>query len=207
MTTSINRTLRALSPPRRATRLAACLAVAATLFAGCDVHTPTGPGSLYSITVTPNATLAINATQQFIAVGKDFEGTVVSISPTWSIVAGGGAINPTGNFTAGTTPGSFLATVKATQGGVSGTANVTVMIGALATITVTPNPDTLAQNGTQQFTAVGRDGGGNVVAITPTWSVAASGGAINVNGLFTAGNVAGTFTNTIDASSGGIYLL
>ena len=31
----------------------------------------------------------------------------------------------------------------------------------LASVTVTPNPDTLAINGTQQFTAVGRDASGN----------------------------------------------
>ena len=35
---------------------------------------------------------------------------------------------------------------------------------------------------TQQFTAVGKDAYGNVVAFTPTWSVEASGGTIGVGG-------------------------
>ena len=62
-------------------RLAAVIVLAGALTAGCDVHTPTGPGALASITVTPNPTLAIDATQLFTAVGRDAEGTVVAISP------------------------------------------------------------------------------------------------------------------------------
>jgi len=199
-----NRTLRALSPPGLTARLVVAVAVAGMLSAACDVHSPTGPGTLVSIAVTPNPTLAINATQQFVAVGLDAEGAVVSISPTWSIVAGGGAINNTGMFTAGTVPGAFTATVMAASGAISGTASVTVTNGSLATITVTPNPDTLASNDTQQFTAVGRDAGGNVLAISPSWSVVANGGSINSTGLFFAGPTAGTFTNTVAANSGGI---
>jgi hypothetical protein len=74
----------------------------------------------------------------------------------------------------------------------------------LATITVTPANPTVAAGGTQQFTAVGKDASGNVVAISPTWSVASGGGTIDNNGLFTAGSTAGTFTNTITAKSGSI---
>jgi subtilisin family serine protease len=74
----------------------------------------------------------------------------------------------------------------------------------VATITVTPNPATLASGATQQFTATGRDASGNVVPITPVWSVVAGGGTIDGNGLFTAGTVAGTYTNTVTASSGGV---
>ena len=199
-----NRILRALSPPGLSQRLAITATLAGAFLAGCDVHTPTAPGSLASIVVTPDVTLAVNATQQFVAVGKDAEGRVITISPTWSIEQGGGAINTTGLFTAGTRPGTYTSTVRATSGAISGTASVTVTIGSLATITVTPNPDTLAASGTQQFTAVGKDAGNNVLAISPVWSVVASGGSINGTGLFTAGAAAGTFTNTVQATSGGI---
>jgi hypothetical protein len=57
---------------------------------------------------------------------------------------------------------------------------------------------------TTQFTAVGTDAGGNVVAISPSWAVVNGGGAINGTGLFTAGAVDGTFTNTVRAGSGGV---
>jgi len=78
--------------------------------------------------------------------------------------------------------------------------------GALASITVTPNPTTLAVLTTSQFTAVGRDGSNNVVAITPVWSVQSGGGAIGAgSGLFTAGNVTGTYTNTVRATSGTLF--
>jgi len=200
-----NRTLRALSPPGRILRLAVAVAFAGVLSAGCDIHSPTAPGTLATITVTPNVTLAINATQQFVAVGRDAEGSVVAISPAWTIVAGGGAIDNVGLFTAGTSPGVFTATVQAASNGMSGTATVTVIVGILATITVTPDPDTLAADDTQLFAAVGRDAGNNVVPITPSWSVVAGGGSINSgSGLFTAGAVAGDFPNTVQASSGGV---
>jgi hypothetical protein len=38
------------------------------------------------------------------------------------------------------------------------------------------------------------------VQFTPTWSVVAGGGTINQNGTFTAGGIAGDYTNTIQAS-------
>jgi len=166
------------------------------------------PGPLATITVTPNpATMAINATQQFTAVGRDAFNNVVAITPVWSVTAGGGTINATtGLFTAGTVTGTFANTVRATSGTIFGRATVIVTVGPLATITVTPNPATMATGAQQQFTAVGRDAGGNVVPITPVWSVVNGGGTINAStGLFTAGGTAGTFTNTVRATSGTIF--
>jgi len=166
------------------------------------------PGPLNTITVTPNpSTLASGATQQFTAVGRDANNNVVAITPVWTVVAGGGAINSsTGLFTAGPTQGTYTNTVVATSGGKSGSATVIVTPAPLASITVTPNPATVQTNGTQQFVAVGRDAGGNVVAITPVWSIgAAGGGTIDPStGLFTAGGTTGTFNNTVIATSGAL---
>jgi len=81
-----------------------------------------------------------------------------------------------------------------------------VTAGALFSITVTPNPDSLPPNAQQQFTAVGKDAGGNVVPITPAWSVTAGGGTIVAgSGLFTAGAATGTFPNTVRATQGSIF--
>jgi len=163
-------------------------------------------GALSRITIAPTpAGLAINGTQQFAAVGRDAGNNLVAITPTWSVVAGGGAISSTGLFTAGATAGTFTNTVRATSGTISATATVSIVAGGLATITLSPTAATLSFSGTRQFTAVGRDAGNNVVAITPTWSVVASGGTISSGGLFTAGSVAGTFTNTVRATSGSIF--
>ena len=196
------RSLRTLRPRTMAAGLA--VAAAGVLLTACD--SPTEARPLATITVTPNpASLVINSTQQFVAVGKDADGNVVTITPTWSVVAGGGTISSTGMFTAGSTAGTFTNSVKATSGTISGTATVPILAGALATITVTPGPALIGINATQQFTAVGKDIGNNVVPITPVWSVVASGGTISATGLLTAGAVAGTFTNTVKATSGALF--
>jgi hypothetical protein len=162
-------------------------------------------GPLASIVVTPNpASVGIGATQQFTATGKDAAGNPVPITPTWSVVAGGGSIDSNGLFTAGTVAGTYTNTVTASNGGVTGTATVTVTAGPLASIVVTPNPTTLVIRGTRQFTAAGSDAFGNPVPIAPAWAVVAGGGTINSTGLFTAGITAGTFSNTVQASSGSI---
>ncbi|HEX8431076.1 MAG TPA: ice-binding family protein, partial [Longimicrobium sp.] len=165
-------------------------------------------GALATITVTPDpATLAVGAQQQFTAVGRDANGNVVPITPVWTAAAAAGSINSgTGLFTAGNTTGTFAQGVRATSGTITATATVIVTAGPLATVTVTPNPVTLAAGAQQQFTAVGRDAGGNVVPITPVWSTTNPPGTINSGtGLFTAGNTAGTFTNSVRATSGSIF--
>ena len=158
----IHRSGRSLTLRARMTRnvvVAAC----ALLAVACDVHKVSQPGTLMTLVVSPNTqTLAINATQQFTAIGKDFAGVVIPVTPIWSVVAGGGAISSNGVFTAGTTPGTFASTIKATSGSLSSTASITVTVGSLAAITITPSPDTTVVNGTKQFVAVGRDAAGNV---------------------------------------------
>ena len=203
--TTKNRIVRALTPMGFGARVLAALAFVGVLAAaGCDVHGIAGPGSLVRITVTPNATLPVSSTQQMVAVGYDADGRIVPIAPTWSIAASGGTVGSTGLFTAGTVPGLYPNTVVASVGPIAGSASITVIPGALASITVVPNPVTLPVTTTQQFVAVGRDAAGNVVQFTPAWSVVAGGGLINGTGFFTAGGVPGTYTNTVQATSGGI---
>jgi len=101
---------------------------------GSEVAAPAGP--LASIVVTPVVQLAIPATRQFIAVGRDVDGTALSISPTWSVEAGGGSIDQTGLFTAGPTPGAFTSTVKAASGTIWGTASVKVINGAVVSVSI-----------------------------------------------------------------------
>jgi hypothetical protein len=205
MTTFMKSRLRQAVAPRGRFARAIVAAVSVGLFStACDVHGLSGPGTLATLEITPNPqTLAINATQQFTVVGKDFAGVVVPVSPAWTATAGG-AINASGMFTAGTVPGTFANSITASSNGKSATATVIVTAGPLATITLTPTPITLAIGATQQYVAVGKDAAGNVVAFTPTWSVIAGGGSINSSGLFTAGTVSGTYTNTVQVNSGTI---
>ncbi|MEZ4586983.1 MAG: hypothetical protein R2909_11320 [Gemmatimonadales bacterium] len=159
-------------------------------------------GAAASITISPTTqALTVGASQQFSAVVRDQAGNVLPLTPTWSVVAGGGTISSSGVFTAGTTAGSFANTVRAAIGAVSATASITVTAGPLAVIAVTPNLGTLAVGATVQLAAAGRDGFGNSVAVSPNWSVVAGGGTISASGLFTAGTAAGQFTNTVRACS------
>jgi hypothetical protein len=181
-------------------------ATSGAIFGTATVNVTAGP--LATITVTPNpVTLPIGGQQQFTAVGHDAGGNVVAITPVWSTTSPPGTIDATtGLFTAGNTVGGFPNSVRATSGAIFGTATVNVVPGPLATITVTPNPETLAVGAQQQFTAVGRDAAGNVIAITPTWSTTNPPGTINAgSGLFTAGNTAGTFPNSVRATEGSIF--
>jgi hypothetical protein len=88
-------------------------------------------------------------------------------------------------------------------GGIGVEPEVVSLSPALASITVTPNA-TMATSSTQQMIAVGRDASGQIVMMSPTWSVVAQGGTVDATGLFTSGAVSGTFTNTVRASSGGM---
>jgi len=185
-------------------RAFAAIAVAGALVAACDVHGVSAPGAVTSLSVTPNATLLPGGTQQMSATALDADGRVVTVTPVWSVIGSGGTVNASGLFTAGTLPGTYANTVKATFNGVSGTATIVVSTGPIATITVTPTPVTMLALGVQQFTAVAKDAAGNPVSFIPTWSVVSGGGAIDQNGFFTAGGAVGTFTNTVQASNNGI---
>ena len=201
-----SRVVRSLAQRARTARVVVASVFAVLFVAACSSSTDFSP--ITSLTITPtSATLAPGGTQQFTVVTKDGNGnTIVGTTPRWAVVAGGGSISPTGLFTAYTIAGTYTNTVSVTCSGVTVFATVIVAPGPLATITVTPNPGTMPINTTLQYTAVGRDATGNVVAITPVWSVTAGGGTINAaSGLFTAGAVTGTFTNTVRATSGAIF--
>ena len=204
MSTLKNRITRAWSLAGFRGRAIAAVVLAGVVATACDVHGVSAPGAVASIVVTPNATLAATSTQQMTAVGYDADGRVVTISPTWSIAAGGGTINGSGLFTAGATTGFFANTVVATVGTISGSASITVTPGILASISLLPNPVTLAVASTQQFVAVGKDAGGNIVQFVPTWTVVAGGGTIDQSGVFTAGGLIGTYTNTVQVGNSGI---
>jgi hypothetical protein len=188
----------------RSTARLVVTAFVALLATACE-HNPSGLGVVASITVERNPdTLAVNTTRQFVAVGRDANGSVVGIEPTWTVEQGGGTITSNGVFTAGNDIGTFANTVRATVGSLSALGTVVVTTGLGASVTVTPDPVTLAIGGGQQFTAVVRDASGNILpSSNPTWSTAA-GGTISSTGAFIAGTVAGTFPNTVVARFGNL---
>jgi hypothetical protein len=191
--------------------------------AGVRARTPTGIWDSTRILISPvpsaiqkvlgdGQSATVGTLQQLVVrvVAAD-NLPVAGVLVQFAVASGGGSVTPVGvtdtlgqayaTATLGSVVGAQTFTASVT-GLTSVTFSVTATSGSLAIITVTPNQVTLLTNSTQQFTAVGKDAGGNAVAITPTWSVVAGGGAINSTGLFTAGTVAGTFSNTVQATSG-----
>jgi hypothetical protein len=195
------------SLPRLASRIVLFIPAIALLFAACgDNVPPAAPLAIIVVTPNPNAVPA-GTTQQFIVSGQDALGNVVAIpgTPTWSVVAGGGTISESGMFTAGESAGTFANTVQASSGEISGFASVSVTTGALATIIITPTPVSMTTGAIVQFLATGRDASGNIVSLSPTWSVVNGGGTINgASGVFTAGASAGAFAQTIKVTSGSV---
>ena len=96
------------------------------------------PHSLATITVTPGGpdTVPASSTRQFLAEGKDSLGHIVTFSPTWSVVGGGGSVNNAGLFTAGTEPGIYANTIRASSGTIAGFTTVTVASSAASLATM-----------------------------------------------------------------------
>jgi hypothetical protein len=115
-----------------------------------------------------------------------------------------------------TAAGSPTLTASASGWG-SATLPATVADGTLETIKVAPSPVTLAQGGSQLFTASGVDSYGNSVSISPSWSTTVPGGSMGPrtgtsstlqttssgNGVVTAteGSITGSATVTVTAQS------
>ncbi|MEX2048185.1 MAG: ice-binding family protein [Gemmatimonadota bacterium] len=170
------------------------LALAASACEHNDPTAPVDPAALAAIVVTPNPGGAIfSGTVQFTAEGRDQNdaSTAISPLPTWSVVAGGGSIDSsTGLFTAGTTPGTFANTVRATSGNISGFAT------AIVTSTAPAGP-TLGTAATYGILA-----GSTVTCVT--------GGTINADVGVSPGSVTTGFppctitgsTNLANATSG-----
>jgi uncharacterized protein YjdB len=163
--------------------------------------------TLTSIALTPgSATIAIGATQQFLATANYSDGSTsnVTASATWSSSATTVAtINPAGLATA-VTAGS--ATITATLNGVSGRATLTVPPPAktLSSITVLPATASSVAGATRQFSATANysDGSNSDVTGTVTWiSSNPAAATVSSTGLATA---VAAGSATITASLNGI---
>jgi|GEM_PF-5462690 len=158
--------------------------------------------ALDSITLA-DASVVAGSNTTFPATTLDQYSNPITVILTWgSTNLTVGTINTsTGIFTANTTTGTTI--ITASNGSKYGSANVTVIAGALNTITVTPSTANVISGATQTFTATGADAYGNAVNVTPTWesSNETVGDIDDITGVFTA-VVAGT-TN-ITASNGSV---
>jgi len=163
------------------------------------------PGPLHHVVITPtSATMAVGGTQQFTAQGQDANNLPIpNLLYVWALVAGGGTLSNTGLFTAGNITGTYTNTVQviAVQNGTIKIAYASVTInapGPLHHVVITPTSATVKAGGKKQFTAQGQDANNVLIPnLTYVWALVAGGGTLSNAGLFTAGNIAGTYTNTV----------
>ncbi|MFC1552875.1 beta strand repeat-containing protein, partial [Candidatus Latescibacterota bacterium] len=144
------------------------------------------------LTLTPT-TVSIHAgdTQQFTAIATDENGNSAIVE--WAASEGIGNISPDGLFTAGESAGD--GTVTASAVGLTETADITVTVDPV--LTLTPTEVILHAGDTQQFVATAFDENNDPAEIT--WSVSGDIGTVDENGLFTAGETAGSGTVTASA--------
>jgi hypothetical protein len=166
-----------------------------------------GDATVTSISVTPStASIGKGETKQFTATATYSNGTTgnVSDSATWG--SSNDLIATVGVHTGlavSVAKGSVV--ITATKDGKSDTATLTVTDSTLTGITITPATKTLAQGGTQQFTAIGHYLDTTTANITSqvVWdSETEAVATISATGLATA--VANTGTTNITASLNGV---
>jgi hypothetical protein len=166
------------------------------------------PPQLTSISVSPSsATIFAESTQQFAATGTYSDGSTQNITATvtWSVSSSAVAniSNSPGSQGLAQALGAGSATITATEGTITATAQLSVMP-LLTSITVSPATASISMGGTQQFTATGNYSDGSTQDLTATsiWStnpatVATIGNANGSQGLAQA---VGAGSSTITAS-------
>jgi len=170
---------------------------------GTAALTVTAP-VLKSITVTPAApSIAGGTTTTFTASGTNTDGSTAGTLPNLSWTSGTptvATISATGVASA-LLPGTTV--ITATSGSISGTATLTVTLGALTAITITPAAPTLIEGNTEQLVATGSYAGGATqnISSSVTWTPP-SVATISPAGVATAGTTVGS--GPVTATSGSI---
>ncbi|MGD0767221.1 MAG: hypothetical protein ABSB42_03260 [Tepidisphaeraceae bacterium] len=129
--------------------------------------------TLSAIVVSPGtAALNENGRQQFSAIANDQFGDPMITQPTfaWAVVAGLGAINDAGLFTAAGSGGAGTATISATVGSVSGTASIDVTNAAPTVATPAASADAPVTGSSTLLSILGADDGGES-NLTYAWGV------------------------------------
>lgn len=165
------------------------------------------PDPLDRVTIPAPFEIAAGKTDLLEATAMDrFSNVINNVDLSWTVLdTDAGSTTAGGVFTANEVAGAFVnaVEVQATQGDLvrTVTSDLTVTPGTLDRVVVAPDMADIGIEMTQQFVAVGVDQFGNrVPGLDFTWSVEeGGGGAIDTDGLFTAGTEPGTYTQTVKA--------
>jgi hypothetical protein len=147
-------------------------------------------------------------TAQYNAIVVKCDGSVQSVTPTWSITSGPATINSSGVLTAGSVSVNTPATVSATYSGFSRLDYpITIVhVAPVFTSLAISGPNSTTDNSSNQFTASAIYSDGSSQPVSPSWSITSGPGNITSSGLMTIGQLGADATTTVSASAtiGGI---
>jgi trimeric autotransporter adhesin len=156
---------------------------------------------LTSIAVGPTATINQGATVQESAVGTYNDGSTKTLSAgvQWSSSDSTAATVTNAGLVTGTAPGS--ATITAAYQTTSGTSSITVSLGNVTALKITPQSGTVAVNAISLpfFAYATVAGSSTPIDVSPTATWTTSSSTVTINVPSTAG-VGVTFTDTVSES-------
>lgn len=163
--------------------------------------------TLLSIALSPaTSSVASGIVQQFTATGAFSDGSRRSLTTyvSWSTSSSAVATITSSGTASCVGPGT--ATITATLGPVTGTANLTVTTAILTAVQISPQDPSVTVGGSQQFSATGiySDGTSGNISATAKWtSSALTVATMSATSLGLAGSI-GSGTTAISASYGGL---
>jgi hypothetical protein len=161
-----------------------------------------GRADTSSVTLTvPAATLTSLVLTPATVSLQTGVGQLFSVSATWSdgsttvpavtFSATGGTIIQNGQYTAGSTAGTFRVIVSANGRADTSAVTITAPAATLTSISMTPASVSLNTGATQQFSTTAQWSDGSTTLPSLTYS--ATGGTVSGSGLYTASSTGGTF--------------
>jgi hypothetical protein len=148
--------------------------------------------TLTRLTISPESlTMSAGTQHQFTASAEWSDGSTTLPALAWSRL-GAGSVSSTGRYTAPSTAGTYRVVVRHSGGTLRDTAVVTVVVPSPTVTSFRLNPEEVrlerGQSAQVSTAVTWSDGATRAVSVT----YAATGGSMS-NGVFTAGQVAGTF--------------
>jgi uncharacterized protein YjdB len=143
--------------------------------------TSRGVSAIATITVqrTPVATVVVTPDKVDAVVGSKTPLTAIALDAGQNTLAGRGMVWTTSNAGVATVDGTGVvtgvgpgsATITATSEGKSDASSITISVGAIASVAVTPNPVNMVAGQKTQLASTARDGSGTIVTGKPViWS-------------------------------------
>ncbi|MFP4016213.1 MAG: right-handed parallel beta-helix repeat-containing protein [Halanaerobiales bacterium] len=179
------------------------------ILSGCGSDSSKNTTSvLNSIEITPaSIDTTVDETMELTAVGRDQNGEIMTINPSWSISGNVGSISPTeGSSTTFTAATLGEGSITATVGDISGSAEIIVaqQPAVLTELEISPSAASLYDGDTLDLTVTGYDQYDQVISCNPSWSISTELGTFNpenpaavANTIIDAGGSSSTNGSTI----------